>query len=106
MARSVISKPTMVFCVPLAFCACSTSRPRNSVLFQPTIQPRSASITVVVLVDVVAVQAHRGFEAQRVARAEAGRDQAVRLARLAAARPTRARAIAGGTITSKPSSPV
>ena len=54
----------------------------KSLLFQPTIQPEAGLEHRRRLVDVVAVQPHRGFEAQRVARAEAARDDVGRPARL------------------------
>ena len=58
------------------------------------------------LVDVVAVEAHAGFEAQRVARAEAARDD-VRRPRPASSSACQTRsADCGGTKISKPSSPV
>ncbi len=51
----------------------------------PIVQARSASIGVVRLVDVVAVEAEAGFEAQRIAGAEADR-------RIPPARPSSRRA--------------
>ncbi len=49
------------------------SRPMKRSFFQPTIQPEAGLEHGRRLVDVVAVQAHRRLEAQRVARAEAAR---------------------------------
>ena len=80
MARSSTSKPTSLRDTPSAFCRRSTSAPRNSSFFQPTIQPRSASSDGRRLVHVVAVEAHRRLEPQRIAGAEAGRHEAGRRA--------------------------
>ena len=69
----------------------------------PIVQARPASTGVVVVVDVVAVEAEPGFEAQRIARAEPDRLDL----RLGAAGLRRcAAASSAGTEISKPSSPV
>jgi hypothetical protein len=82
MARSVISKPTVVFCVPFAFLGVEHVAAEELGLV-PADDPAEVSFDDGrVLVDVVAVKAHRGFKAQRIARAEAGRDQAMRFPRL------------------------
>ena len=53
----------------------SASAPMKSAFFQPTIQPRSASSAVVVSSMSLPYRRIAGFEAQRVARAEAARDR-------------------------------
>ena len=78
--RSSRSRPACAQC-RVSFCSTSRSRPMNSPLFQPMVQPRSGLEHRRRLVDVVAVQAHRGLEPQRVARAEAARDDVRRSSR-------------------------
>ena len=82
------------------------SRPMKSSLFQPTIQPRPASSTRGRFVDVVAVEAHRRLEPQRVAGAEAARNDVGGPSGLEQRLPDTRSAMFGGTKISKPSSPV
>ena len=71
---SSITRPIIWRGTPAAFCASSAARPMKSrPSSSATVQARPASYGDDGLVHVLAVEVHAGFQAQRVARAQAGR---------------------------------
>ena len=100
---SSITRPIIWRGAPAAFCASSAARPMKSrPSSSATVQASAASNGVRGFVHVLAVQIHARFQAQRVARAEAGRLHAG--GRAGAFQ--NATACSCGSTISKPSSPV
>ena len=101
MPRSVTSKPTSLRRTPSSFCFCERLAPDEVALVELADPAEVGFEERVLFVDLVAVERHRGFEPQRVARGEsAGQDAFGRAvaARRRACPPTSCSALSAGGV--------